>query len=53
MATDVHELQGLRALVQTGGTKGIGRAIAARLRESGATVAYDGADSARRFIISG
>jgi NAD(P)-dependent dehydrogenase (short-subunit alcohol dehydrogenase family) len=37
MATDAHELQGLRALV-TGGTKGIGRAIAARLRESGATV---------------
>ncbi len=29
MATDAHELQGLRALV-TGGTKGIGRAIAAR-----------------------
>jgi len=37
MATDAHELQGLRALV-TGGTKGIGQAIAARLRESGATV---------------
>ena len=37
MATDAHELQGLRALV-TGGTKGIGRAIAARLRECGATV---------------
>ena len=37
MATDAHELQGLRALV-TGGTKGIGRAIAVRLRESGATV---------------
>src|SRR5258708_28483938 len=37
MATDAHELQGLRALV-TGGTKGIGQAIAARLRECGATV---------------
>jgi NAD(P)-dependent dehydrogenase (short-subunit alcohol dehydrogenase family) len=37
MATDGHELQGLRALV-TGGTRGIGRAIAARLRESGAAV---------------
>jgi NAD(P)-dependent dehydrogenase (short-subunit alcohol dehydrogenase family) len=37
MPTDAHELQGLRALV-TGGTKGIGQAIAARLRESGATV---------------
>jgi len=37
MTTDVHEFQGLRALV-TGGTKGIGHAIAARLRESGATV---------------
>lgn len=37
MATDAHELHGLRALV-TGGTKGIGHAIAARLRESGATV---------------
>jgi NAD(P)-dependent dehydrogenase (short-subunit alcohol dehydrogenase family) len=37
MAADAHELQGLRALV-TGGTKGIGQAIAARLRESGATV---------------
>jgi hypothetical protein len=37
MATDAHEFQGLRALV-TGGTKGIGHAIAARLRESGATV---------------
>ena len=37
MATDAHELQGLRALV-TGGTKGIGQAIATRLRESGATV---------------
>jgi NAD(P)-dependent dehydrogenase (short-subunit alcohol dehydrogenase family) len=37
MATDVRELQGLRALV-TGGTKGIGHAIASRLHESGATV---------------
>jgi len=37
MTTDAHEFQGLRALV-TGGTKGIGHAIAARLRESGATV---------------
>ena len=37
MTTDAHELRGLRALV-TGGTKGIGQAIAARLRESGATV---------------
>ena len=37
MATDAHELQGLRALV-TGGTKGIGHAIAVRLHESGATV---------------
>jgi hypothetical protein len=37
MATDVRELQGLRALV-TGGTKGIGHAIAGRLHESGATV---------------
>jgi NAD(P)-dependent dehydrogenase (short-subunit alcohol dehydrogenase family) len=37
MATDAHELQGLRALV-TGGTKGIGQAIAARLRECGAKV---------------
>src|SRR5258706_15527241 len=41
MATDAHELHGLRALV-AGGTKGIGQgigqAIAARLRESGATV---------------
>src|SRR5256885_1839660 len=37
MATDIRELQGLRALV-TGGTKGIGQAIAARLRESGTTV---------------
>jgi NAD(P)-dependent dehydrogenase (short-subunit alcohol dehydrogenase family) len=37
MATDAHELQGVRALV-TGGTKGIGQAIAARLRECGATV---------------
>jgi NAD(P)-dependent dehydrogenase (short-subunit alcohol dehydrogenase family) len=32
-----RELEGLRALV-TGGTKGIGKAVAARLRESGATV---------------
>ena len=31
------ELDGLRALV-TGGTKGIGQAVAARLREGGATV---------------
>jgi NAD(P)-dependent dehydrogenase (short-subunit alcohol dehydrogenase family) len=31
------ELEGLRALV-TGGTKGIGKAVAARLREAGATV---------------
>src|SRR5712691_10170467 len=31
------ELDGLRALV-TGGTKGIGKAVAARLREAGATV---------------
>ncbi len=37
MTTDAHELQGLRALV-TGGTKGIGHAIAGRLHESGATV---------------
>src|SRR5712691_5098732 len=37
MATDIRELQGLRALV-TGGTKGIGHAIAGRLNESGATV---------------
>ena len=37
MATDAYELHGRRALV-TGGTKGIGHAIAARLRESGATV---------------
>jgi NAD(P)-dependent dehydrogenase (short-subunit alcohol dehydrogenase family) len=37
MATNAHELHGLRALV-TGGTKGIGQAIATRLRESGATV---------------
>ena len=37
MTTDAHEFQGLRALV-TGGTKGIGHAIAARLRESRATV---------------
>ena len=37
MTTDAHEFQGLRALV-TGGTKGIGHAIAARLHESGATV---------------
>src|SRR5438128_9047483 len=34
---DNLELDGLRALV-TGGTKGIGRAVAARLREAGATV---------------
>jgi len=32
-----RELEGLRALV-TGGTKGIGEAVAARLREQGATV---------------
>jgi NAD(P)-dependent dehydrogenase (short-subunit alcohol dehydrogenase family) len=32
-----RELEGLRALV-TGGTKGIGHAVAARLREEGATV---------------
>ena len=32
-----RELEGLRALV-TGGTKGIGKAVAARLREAGATV---------------
>jgi NAD(P)-dependent dehydrogenase (short-subunit alcohol dehydrogenase family) len=37
MATNAHDLHGLRALV-TGGTKGIGQAIATRLRESGATV---------------
>src|SRR5258705_746798 len=37
MTTDAHELQGLRALV-TGGTKGIGHAIAGRLHESGARV---------------
>ena len=37
MPTDAHELQGVRALV-TGGTKGIGQAVAARLRECGATV---------------
>ena len=37
MATDAHELEGLRALV-TGGTKGIGQAVAARLHECGATV---------------
>ena len=36
MATDL-ELHGRRALV-TGGTKGIGQAVAARLREAGATV---------------
>ena len=34
---DGSELKGLRALV-TGGTKGIGAAVAARLREEGATV---------------
>ena len=37
MPASDRELQGLRALV-TGGTKGIGHAVAARLRESGATV---------------
>ena len=35
--SDNLELTGRRALV-TGGTKGIGEAVAARLRESGATV---------------
>ena len=34
---DPHEFDGRRALV-TGGTKGIGQAVAARLREGGATV---------------
>src|SRR5229473_5462896 len=37
MPASDRELQDLRALV-TGGTKGIGHAVAARLRESGATV---------------
>jgi NAD(P)-dependent dehydrogenase (short-subunit alcohol dehydrogenase family) len=39
MATgsDTRELAGYRALV-TGGTQGIGAAVAARLREAGATV---------------
>src|ERR1700730_13887009 len=39
MATgsDTHELAGYRALV-TGSTQGIGAAVAARLREAGATV---------------
>ena len=39
MATgsDTRELAGCRALV-TGGTQGIGAAVAARLREAGATV---------------
>ena len=37
MPASDHELQDLRALV-TGGTKGIGHAVAARLRESGARV---------------
>jgi NAD(P)-dependent dehydrogenase (short-subunit alcohol dehydrogenase family) len=35
--SEPRELESLRALV-TGGTKGIGRAVAARLREAGATV---------------
>ena len=35
--SDNLELEGLRALV-TGGTKGIGEAVTARLREVGATV---------------
>ena len=34
---DPHEFDGQRCLV-TGGTKGIGRAVVARLREGGATV---------------
>jgi len=34
---DAHEFEGKRVLV-TGGTKGIGQAVAARLREGGATV---------------
>src|SRR5205823_2765266 len=37
MMSDNLELDGRRALV-TGGTKGIGKAVAARLREAGATV---------------
>jgi NAD(P)-dependent dehydrogenase (short-subunit alcohol dehydrogenase family) len=37
MAVSDRELQDLRALV-TGGTKGIGHAVAVRLRESGAKV---------------
>jgi NAD(P)-dependent dehydrogenase (short-subunit alcohol dehydrogenase family) len=35
--SEQRELEGLRSLV-TGGTKGIGRAVATRLREAGATV---------------
>src|SRR5262250_2971796 len=37
MMDDCHELEGRRALV-TGGTKGIGQAIAMRLSEAGAKV---------------
>lgn len=37
LEVDPHEFDGRRALV-TGGTKGIGQAVAARLRDSGATV---------------
>lgn len=36
-SVDAHEFEGQRALV-TGGTKGIGQAVAARLREGGAKV---------------
>src|SRR6266571_3656292 len=36
-ASEIQELAGYRALV-TGGTRGIGEAVAARLREAGATV---------------
>ncbi len=48
MKAESLELGGLRALV-TGGTKGIGQAVAARLREAGATVLTTARSSPREL----